>query len=156
MNFLRILILISLLSACHSKISDTSTSDDKNETVVSEKPLSDLVFLMNFKGKYPYDCQLLDNNVTGPRLRKLLGERYDFVKSIWNVETPIEIQDSLLYAWAMQEQSGGDPAAVVMADIPGDQLFVGIRENGQVKLYSETGNSYPERLKIWARDSVNR
>lgn len=155
MKYIKFLVLIFVVSACQSSISETD-SDTTQETHVANTHVSSLVFLMNFKGKYPYDCQLFDNQVTGPRLKQLLGGRFDFVKSIWNVETPIEINDSVLYAWAMQEQSGGDPSAVIMADIPADKMFAAVRENGKVKLYSESDSICPDRLKQWARESINR
>lgn len=156
MKYFKYLFLILVVSACQTTISETETDAGTQNPQVEEKRLSSLVFLMSFKDKYPYDCQLLDNQVTGPRLKQLLGERFDYLKSIWNVETPIEIQDSFLYAWAMMEQSGGDPSAVIMADIAKDKLFAGIRENGKVKLYSETDTIYPDRLKQWARETINR
>jgi hypothetical protein len=142
-----------LVFSCHSPISESESASEKS-TVVRTAPESTLLFLKNYNGKYPYDCQLLDNPVTGPRLRKILGQRYDFVKSIWNVETPIEIKDSLFYAWAMQENSGGDPSAVVMADINKDCLFVGIRDQGKVSLYSESDALYPERLVAWSKEKI--
>lgn len=152
MKSLSILICLLVLS-CQSPISDAETAAEKT-AFATTAPESALLFLMNFNGKYPYDCQLLENPVTGPRLTKLLGERYDFVKSIWNVETPIEIQDSLFYAWAMQENSGGDPSAVIMADINKDCLFVGIREQGKVTLFTEGDMPYPERLKAWSKEKI--
>jgi hypothetical protein len=56
----------------------------------------------------------------------------------------------MMYTWAMQAHSGGDPGAVIMADLNKDVLYVGIRENGEGKLYSEDGSEAPQRLKDWA------
>lgn len=109
-----------------------------------------LDFLKTLAGKYPYEVQLFDNPVFAQRLQKLLGERFDFLKSIWETQTPIEINNDLFYAWAMKAHSGGDPSAVLMFSFNSNVLFAGIRENGEEQFYSEDGSDVPQRLKDWA------
>lgn len=110
----------------------------------------DLNFLKKFEGKYPYDVHLLDHPILKERLKKMLGEKYDFIKNTWDVETPIEIEDGMFYAWGMQAHSGGDPGAVIMADLNKNVLYVGIRENEKTKVFSEDGSPVPQRLQGWA------
>jgi len=114
---------------------------------------SELQFLMEWNGQYPYDVKFLDNAVLKKRLMKMLGPRYKFLKSIWDVETPIEIKNNLLYAWAMQAHSGGDPSAVIMADLAKNVLYAGIRQDGHTKLYSEDGSDPPQKLKDWSKEN---
>jgi len=126
------------------------------QTTIQQQPnnhISDnLDFLNTFDKKYPYETKLLDNPILKTRLRKMLGTQYDFMKSIWQVETPIEITDGIFYAWGMQAHSGGDPSAVLMADINKNVLYVGIRKDKQQKFYSEDGGNVPQGLKDWAHD----
>ncbi len=117
----------------------------------SDNAASDnLDFLQKFDKKYPYEIKLLDNPILKKRLKQMLGNQYDFMKSIWEVETPIEIVDGLFYAWAMQAHSGGDPSAVLMADIDKNILYVGIRKDEKEEIYSEDGSAAPQRLQDWA------
>lgn len=109
-----------------------------------------LDFLKGLHGKYPHDVKMLDNPILQKRLEKMLGSQYDFMKSVWDVETPIEIKDGLFYAWGMQAHSGGDPGAVLMADLHNNVLYVGIREDAREELYSEDGSNAPKQLQEWA------
>ncbi len=109
-----------------------------------------LAFLNSLKDKYPHDIKLLDNEVLKTRLQKMLGAEYDYMRSIWEVETPIEIENGMVYTWAMQAHSGGDPGAVIMADIPKNALYVAIRKDGKAKIYSENGSAAPQRMQDWA------
>ncbi|MFI5185655.1 MAG: hypothetical protein ACHQF0_02960 [Chitinophagales bacterium] len=167
-------IIIFLLIACNApgksndKTTETKTEEGKKvkdsvqsntiktDTVIHE-PIktnvpNELGFLADLNGQYPYDVKLLDNPILKRRLTKMLGAKYKFLKSIWNVETPIEINNNLFYAWAMQTHSGGDPGAVIMADLSKNVLYVGIRENARVKIYSEDGSEAPKKLQDWSKE----
>ncbi len=112
-----------------------------------------LSFLIPFRDRYPHDISFLELPLLKPRLLHLLGkEKYAYVKQIWQVETPIEIKDSLFYAWGMEAHSGGDPSAVVMADLNQNLLYVGIRQNGTEKMYAENNRPVPPRLMEWANE----
>lgn len=132
----------------NTKKPDTTINDQANTHVSNE-----LDFLAELNGKYPYDVKLLDQPVLKKRLQKMLGVKYRFLKSIWQVETPIEVDNNVLYAWAMQTHSGGDPSAVIMADISKGVLYAGIRENGKTKIYSEDGSEAPKKLQDWSKEN---
>ena len=66
------------------------------------------------------------------------------------MESPIEIEDGLFYAWGMQAHSGGDPSAVIMVDFNRNVVHVGIRRDKNTKIYSEGGNEAPQKLRDWA------
>jgi hypothetical protein len=53
----------------------------------------------------------------------------------------------------MQTHSGGDPSAVIMADLTKNILYAGLRENGHVKIYSEDGSEAPQKLKDWSKEN---
>ena len=126
---------------------------DTNAVQPATSVKNELSFLADLNGQYPYQVKLLNNPVLKRRLTKMLGSRFQFLKSIWNVETPIEINNNLFYAWAMQTHSGGDPSAVIMADLSKNVLYVGIRENGKTKIYSEDRTEAPQKLKDWSKEN---
>lgn len=123
----------------------------KKEKEIASKTISkELSFLNAFDKKYPYEIKLLDKPVIKRRLEEMLGPQYAFVKSIWEVETPISITNGMFYAWGMKAHSGGDPGAVLMADLNKNVLYVGIRKNKDEKFYSEDGSKVPQKLQDWA------
>ncbi|MDJ1480689.1 hypothetical protein QNI16_09355 [Cytophagaceae bacterium YF14B1] len=124
--------------------------NDSKASASTQSDKASLSFLTELNGKYPHNIKLLDNEVLKPRLQKLLGSQYDYMVSIWEVETPIEIENGLLYTSAMQAHSGGDPGAVLMADVTKNVLYVAIRQDGNAKVYSEDGSAAPQRLQDWA------
>ena len=157
-------LMTSSLSSCKQK----NKADDKilteKEQSLGQKdiiPRSDkqtttntisneLSFLNTFDKKYPYEIKLLDKPVIKRRLEEMLGPQYAFVKSIWEVETPIAITNGIFYAWGMKAHSGGDPGAVLMADLNKNVLYVGIRKNKDEKFYSEDGSMVPQKMQEWA------
>ena len=73
-----------------------SVLNDNNPT--TNTPISnELSFLKAFNEKYPYEIKLLEEPIIKKRLEKMLGPQYAFVKSIWEVETPITIVDGMFY-----------------------------------------------------------
>ncbi len=145
----RFLLLSFLFVSCQSSISQDDQSVVVSSSPSAQAPESPCIFLMNFNGKFAYDCNLLENPITGSHLKQLLGERYEFLTSIWEVEVPMEIQDSVLFTQAFQDNSGGDPGAVITIDIKRNLYSVGILEKGKVKLYFDDSTFYPDRLKYW-------
>jgi hypothetical protein len=149
MKYLFILLSLLILS-CQSSISQEDQSVIVSSSSSAQAPESPCIFLMNFDGKFAYDCNLLENPITGSHLKELLGERYDFLISTWEEEVPIEIQDSVLFTQAYQYDKR-DPGAVIMIDIKRNLYTVGVLENGKVKLYFDDSTFYPERLKYWVK-----
>lgn len=121
----------------------------KVQQQVDTTSADNLNFLKLLDKKYPFEIKLLDNPMLQPRLKKMLGSQYEFMKGIWEVETPIEISNGFLYAWAMQAHSGGETSTVLMADIDKNVLYVGIRKDNKEKIYSEDGSDAPQKLKDW-------
>ena len=147
-KFLGLSILICVI--CLNNITYGQTTRKSQQPVASST--AGLDFLNSYKGKYPAEVKLLNQPVIKKRLQKLLGTEYTFLKKIWQVESPIEIDNGLFYAWAMQAHQGGNPGAVIMADIKKNILYVGIRKNGEEKFYSEDGSPSPKKMIEWANE----
>ena len=108
-----------------------------------------LKFMKAWKGKYPYQVKLLDHKILKPLLQKLLGSRYAFVKTVYQVQTPIEISNGIFFSEAMEAHSGGDPSAAIAADIDHNILFAATFENGVKKIYAEKNASPPAKINEW-------
>lgn len=125
---------------------------DTTQHLVKVTTASKLEFLEAFKDRYPNDVNLLHIPEIENRMRKLMGKEYDYVISIWEVETPMEIINGEFYAWGMQAHSGGDQSAVLMADIKKDKLFMGVRNDAKVNVYAEDSTDIPKRLLDWEKE----
>jgi len=147
-TFLAAIFLIAIaLTSCNQEANNKITKQQHGNTT-SEN----LDFMKKLNGKYPYEVKLLNNSVLKKRLKKMLGSQYDYMKNIWEVQSPIEINNGLFYAWAMQAHSGGDPSAVLMVDFNKNVLYVGIRKDKQEKIYSEDGSDAPQKIQDWANE----
>lgn len=147
----RFILFSFLFVSCQPNTSQQDQSIVVSSSSSPQAPESPCIFLMNFNGKYAFDCNLLENPITGSHLKQLLGERYEFLTSIWEVEVPMEIRDSVLFTQAFQDNSGGDPGAAITIDIKRNLYTVGILEKGKVKLYFDDSTFYPDRLKYWVK-----
>ena len=108
-----------------------------------------LKFMNAWNGKYAYQVKLLDNKNLKPRLQKLLGSQYAFVKRVFQVQNPIVISNGLFFTDGMEAHSGGDPSAAIAADINNNILFAATFENGVKKIYAEKNVSPPAKLNEW-------
>ena len=120
-----------------------------NDTVIktdqtNQATEGELDFLRNYAGKYPNDVKLLDNSVLRPRLEKLLGGRFAFVKETWAVESPMEMRNDMFIASACQAHNCGFTDFIIVADLAKNILYAGVREEEKVKVYSEDGSSNAE------------
>ena len=126
------------------EVKPTLQTDVQNETETS-----DIAFLNDLAGKYPYAIKLLEKPTLKRRLQALLGKEYDFVTSIYDTQGPIKVEDGFFYSWGMKAHSGGDPSAMIMADLEEDVLYVRIFKDGAEKLYSEDDSMLPPTLQTW-------
>lgn len=127
-----------MVQAVQQRISDSIAASDNLE------------FLSKFKGKYALsDAKLLDNPIMKKRLNKMLGDQFAFMQAGWQTESPIKINDGILYADGFVAHNCCDPYFIIMADIGRNVLYAGIKDNGKKKLYSENGSQVPQRLQSW-------
>lgn len=124
----------------------------ENEILNKKQKTEELTFLNKLNGIYPYEVKLLDNPILKKRLMNMIGNDYAYIKSIWETQTPIKIEDGIFFSQAMQAHSGGNPSASIVVDLNNDVIYVGIRRNGKVEFYSEDGSKSPKNLSAWGND----
>lgn len=110
---------------------------------------SKLSYLKNFSGQYPNKVKLLGNNPLTKRLKVLLKIRYDFLSKTWGPEIPIEVSKNTFIAWGCQQHNCSNTNFIIVVDFKKNVLYVGIREEEKVKIYSEDGTNNEQVLK-WA------
>lgn len=137
----RNILLVALIYLTSPVFALKSTSFNSNK--------DDLKYLKHYNGKYPSEIKLLSNLSLTKRLKPLLKEKFTFLKDTWAVETPIEIKDNVFIAWGCQQHNCSNTNFIIVVDFSKNIVYVGIRENENVKTYSEDGTTNKEIIK-WA------
>ncbi|MDI9879620.1 hypothetical protein [Flectobacillus longus] len=106
-----------------------------------------MAFLRKLQGKYPFDVKLFNAQSLTNRLKKLLGNRYQFMVSTWAVEVPIEVKNNLFVASGCEQHNCGATNFIIVYDFTKNNLSVGIREGDKVNTYSEDGSNSPRVLQ---------
>ena len=115
------------------------------EILVEDEP--SMAFLRKLQGKYPYDVKLFNSQALSTRLKKLLGNRYQYMIKTWAVEIPIEIKNNLFVASGCEQHNCGATNFIIVYDFAKNNLSVGVREEDKVKTYSEDGSNSPRVLQ---------
>jgi hypothetical protein len=110
-----------------------------------------LDFLKDLNGKYPNEVALFDNAEFSQRLEKLLGDKYSFLKETCAVETPIVADSSLFVASGCQAHNCDATNFIVVYSFADDALYAGIREEGQVSVFSEKEGSTVKAIDEWSQ-----
>ena len=123
---------------------------DKEGREYREVKKSELEFLKGFDGKNAlFDLKILQHSTIKRRLKKLLGEEFEYMTTYWSSDGSIKIvQNNYFYTGGFMAHQCCVPYFSLMADIDNDILFVEItKENGNKKLYSEGNAELPEIFK---------
>lgn len=144
MTYLKIIVLAFILNSNQL----TKLSIVKNET--SKDQINNISFIKTFHGKYPSQIKLFNNKGLKRRLKELLKKRYSLLVQKWAVETPIEIKNNIFSAWGCQEHNCSNTNFIIVVDFSKNVIYVGIREEEKVKIYSEDGSSNVQ-ISSWAK-----
>ena len=163
MRHFHLTILIAVLLTTLTSYNQTSKSDDKekvlikkeNELLKREKQQPDnsnsnnLDFLKNLDGKYPYAVGLFDKSAFTQRLKKLIGNsRYRFLKKTWAVQVPMVVDNNTFVALGCQAHNCDSTNFIIVVDFSKNVMYVGIKEEDEIKTYSEDG-SYSPKVNEW-------
>lgn len=117
---------------------------------INQKQKNGLAYLKKFKGEYPYEGNLFNDKLLSKRLKSLLKNRFFFLKKTWAVETPIEVNNNTFKAWGCKQHFCDSTNFIIVVDFKKNVIYVGIRENENVKVYSEDGSINIE-VNNWAK-----
>jgi len=105
---------------------------------------SRLDFLRSLNGKYSHDVGLFEKPEFSQRLKSLLGsERYTFLKTYWNVTSPIEVNNNTFVAEGCQKHNCGSTNFIIVYDFLNNVMYAGIMEENDAYTYSEHGKHSP-------------
>ncbi|MES2447905.1 MAG: hypothetical protein V4546_12035 [Bacteroidota bacterium] len=105
-----------------------------------QNKINNLEYLKKFNGEYPYTANLFNDKLLSKRLKNLLKDRFLFLKKNWAVETPIEVRNNIFKAWGCKQHFCDSTNFIIVVDFKKNVIYVGIRENENVKVYSEDGS----------------
>lgn len=119
-----------------------------------ERVSDNLKFLLDMDGKYPDDVKLLEVPLIENRVKKLIGERFDFMKTNWSVESPMKIKDNYFIASACQAHNCYNTQFIIVIDLYTDIMSVGIREELHATTFSESNIELPPPITFWISDTI--
>jgi hypothetical protein len=132
-----------------SQLNDSSSTKSTSGKNNSDNPLENLEFLKDLDGKSLYEAKLLDNPVFKKRLTNLVGNRYEFIKKL-EVETPITVTNNIFITKRCRAHNCANTNVITVVDLSKNTMYVGIREETNVKTYSDDGGSSQEIID-WAK-----
>lgn len=136
-SLLTILCILHLVNTTAASLSNVRTSHWR---VPSSQKSGSLEYLKTLNGKYAHNVKLLGSNPLTKRVKALLKTRYSFLKKRWVVETPIEVEDFTFKAYSYQQHNCDNVNFIIVVDLRKDVVYVGVKENDSVKVYSEDGS----------------
>lgn len=141
-------VMMSLLTVGISQHSVAKIVETQKNTLGDDPSMA---FLRKLQGKYPFDVKLFNSQSLTTRLKKLLGNRYQFMVSTWAVEVPIEVKNNLFVANGCEQHNCGATNFIIVYDFTKNNLSAGIREGDKVNTYSEDGSNSP-RVMQWVNN----
>jgi len=108
-----------------------------------------MTFLNGYVGSYPAEIKLLNHPVLSKRMAALLGDKWQFMKTTWAVEAPIELRNGKFVAEGCMAHNCLATNFIIIYDFNSNTLYAGVREEDIVSFYSENGYTCPE-LDYWA------
>lgn len=129
---------------------DNLEKNTYSSNTISNSIPNNLDFLKTLNGKYPYEVKLFEEFEFTQRLKNLLGYRYEFLEENWAVESPLQYMNGVFVAKACKAHECGSTNFIIVYDFSNDVMYSGIREDRQVKTYSENGESSPI-IKNWQK-----
>ena len=171
LNFYLFIIFFLFLISCNNKNTkdkipsegETDSSLNFSNKVIIKSPLS---YLISYNGKYQNDDKLIENEPLKTRINKILGTEYLTTLEICQREEPIKVQNDLdeTVVWFIGYEnkdfySGFNYIICIYPER--DEIYIGISENGQCKLFTETKTIllkqwgeelYPEVITYWKNE----
>lgn len=150
MNVIKLIIAILIAFAMTTSCNQPNTSIGKDAaslpktdslTPKNTAPANNLDFLKQLNGKYPAEVALFADTVFTQRLKKLIGDRFEFLMNTWAVETPIEFDNNTFVASACQSHNCSGTNFIIVYDFSKNVMYAGIKEEDKVDTYAEDGGN---------------
>lgn len=155
----RIALIVFALSfgACQSGNSpkaEGSESSAQSTADQEKRAPSPLEFLRELKGKYPFEVDFENHEALKSRIHALVGDRVKFMNRISDggPSGPIEVDGDVFAAGVCMAHDCYENNYIIVCDIPKNLLYIGIKEDGKIKTYSEKGSDI-KRIQEWIKQN---
>lgn len=138
-------ILLISLSACSG--SKKKSTQEGGETSFA------MQFIREHVGQYPKAFGLFENEELKSRLEALMSQEADSLYLFWNVETPIQIMDDVVFASGCQQHSCPNHAYYLLMNLETNSINVYVFKQQNLTIYTEQGliplpRSFANELKV--------
>ena len=129
------------------------TKEKINKVVDTNTNLS---FLKEYDGKYPYDVELLSNTILKKRIIDLIGiQKYNYMNTTWSVEGSIIVENNMFDASGCEQHNCDMTNFIIVVDLEKDILYIGYRVENEIFTFGEDQN-YPKSILDWEKENINR
>lgn len=129
------------------------TKEKINKVVDTNTNLS---FLKEYNGKYPYDVELLSNTILKKRIIDLIGiQKYNYMNTTWSVEGSIIVENNMFDASGCEQHNCDMTNFIIVVDLEKDILYIGYRVENEIFTFGEDQN-YPKSILDWEKENINR
>lgn len=121
----------------------------------SQNPKDDWHSLEALVGQYPDDVGFFDNTVITPKLKVMLGDRFEILKENMKTCSPIS-REGVIFVTGNKPHDGGSNSAYLMVDPITQQLEAGLWRDGKFHLFvtSKTPLSKPADIRTMIQNSL--
>ncbi len=121
------------------------------ENVVTEE--IKVFSLKDYVGKYARQEKLFEMEPLAGRLKALNGLDYDIFMALWNVETPISIENNVVHMSGCKQHACPESAYDFFMDLGNDNINIYHFRSNTLRIYSEKGRidlppGYAEEIDI--------
>jgi hypothetical protein len=107
------------------------------EDVVSEAPK--VFSLKDYVGKSARQEKLFETEPLAGRLKELKGLDYEIFLALWNVETPISIENNVVHMSGCKQHACPESAYDFFMDLDNDNINIHHFRGNTLRIYSEKG-----------------
>lgn len=141
------------LSSCNNTKEENTTNESEIiQDIVDNQEENeiyklDIDRLSKYKDKYPAEVDLFKEENLHMRLAGLLENDYEDLQKYWNVETPILIEDNILYTTGCEQHNCPANQFILIIDLRNDNINV-YRLGEKTIEYEEKGTiKLPEEIE---------
>lgn len=138
---LLIVFMTAIIFSCNEKKQDTKAPEiiDSMPQFSENAESLEIAELENLAGKYPSEIRLLEKYGLQTRIKNMMGTDYLNFNQKWNIETPIEIEDKVLWTTGCEKNNCAGHMYILILDLTDNNINIFRFENGQGRSFEEKG-----------------
>lgn len=85
-------------------------------------------------------------------IKNLTKDKFNFLRKYFDVQIPIVIKNNFFIAEGCKAHECPETNFIIIVDLTKDVLYVGIRDNLKIQIFSEGKGPQPEPFKNWVEN----